>query len=53
MIVTTIVSSLIFIASVAIYGTVIYYEDRKALLYNSNWIQHEEDIDFLKGIYKW
>ena len=48
-ILTTIISSLIFLVSVAAYATMIYYEDRKALLYNSNWIQREEDIDFLLG----
>ena len=48
-ILSTIISSLIFLVSVAVYATMIYYEDRKALLYNSNWIQSEEDIDFLQG----
>lgn len=48
-ILSTIISSLIFLISVAVYATMIYYEDRKALLYNSNWIQSEEDIDFLRG----
>ena len=49
MILTTSISSLIFLVSVAVYATMIYYEDRKALLYNSNWIHREEDIDFLQG----
>ena len=48
-ILSTIISSLIFLVSVAVYATMIYYEDRKALLYNSHWIQSEEDIDFLQG----
>ena len=48
-ILSTIISSLIFLVSVAVYATMIYYEDRKALLYNSNWIRSEEDIDFLQG----
>lgn len=48
--VTTTISSLAFLISVVIYATMIYYEDRKALLYNSNWIHRDEDIDFFQGV---
>ena len=48
-IITTLTSSLIFLLSVGIFATIIYCEDRRALLYNSNWIHKEEDIDLLSG----
>ena len=45
------VSISIFLMTIFVYIMYIYYEDRKAILYNSNWIYREDDIDYVDGTY--